>query len=153
MRQQAKVNWILMLAAGAVVAGATSVGLAQYQIENSTGRLLDANNRLGSDGVNDARRVTGGYSADDIVYGNVTRGRQFRGNVNSTDPTAFRGNISRPSDNLARDAGMSVYQRGANYNPADAQRYYGDQRGVNAPPDFGRLQPGSPGVLASPGIG
>lgn len=144
MRQQPNVRFVLMLAAAAALAF-PATGVAQYQTQNSTGRLLDANNRLGSDGINDGRRVEGGVNADDIVYGNVTRGRQFRGNVSSTDPRAFRGNISRPSDNLTRDAGMSVYQRGENYDPSASVRYYGDQRGVRAPDDFARLQPGSTG--------
>jgi hypothetical protein len=125
-----------------------SAAWAQYQTSNSTGRLLDANNRLGSDGVNDRRAIQGGYSADDVVYGNVTRGRQFRGNA-SGDPRAFRGNIDQPSADFVRDAGPSAFQRGGTNDPSTAQRWWGDEKGVNAPQGFQQLTPGSPGQFVA----
>ena len=146
MRYHANTRWVLILAAGAVALGLGSAE-AQYQTLDSTGRMLDANNRLGSDGVNDRRSVAGGVSGDDIVYGNVTRGREFRGNVNSKDARAFRGNIKRPSDLLTRDAGVSVYERGAGYDSTTAQEYFGDRRAVAPPTGFQNLQPGSPGAF------
>ena len=97
--------------------------------------------------MNDTRQTTGGVSGDDIIYGNVTRGRQFRGMVNETDARAFRGNLDTPSDNLVRDFGPSVYQRNAAVDPFVAQRYYGDSRGVRPPEGFQQLVPGSPGTF------
>lgn len=137
--------------AGRVLAVAISaamplVALGQYQTMNSTGRMLDANNRLGSAGINDPRQAVGGVSADDVVYGNVTRGRQFRGTAES-DPTAFRGNLARPSDDLVRDFGPSVYQRGGVNDQFGTQQFYGDKRGVAPPPGFQQLTPGSVGAF------
>ena len=138
---------LVLAVAGVVGAVMPAIALGQYQTSNSTGRLLDANNRLGSAGVNDTRQTTGGVSGDDIIYGNVTRGRQFRGMVNETDARAFRGNLDTPSDNLVRDFGPSVYQRNAAVDPFVAQRYYGDSRGVRPPEGFQQLVPGSPGTF------
>lgn len=138
-------QWIISAAIGVV---ATSIvapfAAAQFQTSASAGRALDANNRLGSNGVNDTRREFGGATADDTVYGNITGGRQFRGNLNSTDARAFRGNISRPSDNLVREAGPSVYQS-TTADRMNPRAFYGDSRGVTAPVGFGQIQPGSPG--------
>lgn len=130
----------------AIAAAMPIVALGQYQTMNSTGRMLDANNRLGSAGINDPRQAVGGVSADDVVYGNVTRGRQFRGSAES-DPTAFRGNLARPSDDLVRDAGPSVYQRGGVNDQFGTQRFYGDNRGVAPPPGYQQLTPGSTGAF------
>ncbi len=134
---------VLALAVAAVM---PMVALGQYQTGNSTGRLLDANNRLGSAGINDPGQTTGGVNPNDIVYGNVTRGQQFRGSV-SKDPTAFRGNLDRPSDNLVRDAGPSVYQQGGVNDAYSAQRFYGDNRGVRPPEGFGQVTHGSVGAF------
>ena len=117
---------VMVLAAAAMPV----VALGQYQTANNTGRRLDANNRLGSGGMNDSRQAVGGVSADDIVYGNVTRGQAFQGELNSTDATRFRGNLDRPSDNLVRDAGPSVYGRGGSSDQYSAQAFFGDNRGV-----------------------
>lgn len=124
-------NRVLFAAVSVVTLLSPCAALAQYATENNSGRLLDANNRLGSAGVNETRRSTG-PSPDDIVYGNVTRGQQFRGRLNSTDATEFRGNISQPSDALVRDYGPSPYEQD-NGGQYAAQRYYGDSRGVRAP--------------------
>ena len=97
----------------AVAAVMPVMALGQYQTANSTGRLLDANNRLGSAGINTPSQASGGVSSNDIVYGNVTRGCSSAGSLTAQDPTAFRGNLDTPSDNLVRDAGPSVYQQGS----------------------------------------
>ena len=59
MRYHVNTRWVLMLAAGAVALG-LGTAQAQFQTRDSTGRMLDANNRLGSDGVNDRRSIAGG---------------------------------------------------------------------------------------------
>lgn len=143
MQAKTSSQWALVLAVGGVaLMGLPSLGLAQFQTQNNTGRALDANNRLGSGGVNDARSVAGGYSADDVVYGDVTRGRQFRGSV-SPDPRAFHGPLTTPSDTLTKDSGPGVYERGGDYDPSRAQKYWGDDKGVNAPHGYAQLTPGS----------
>lgn len=144
MNMTMRTGWMIV---AAVAAAMPALVQGQYQIDNSTGRMLDANNRLGSRGVNDGRTATGGYNADDIVYGNVTRGRQFRGPTGSTDASAFRGGISRPSDNLVRDAGPSAYQQGGINAQFTGQRFYGEDRGVRPPEGFQQLTPGSTGAF------
>lgn len=118
---------------------------AQYQTENNSGRALDANNRLGSGGTNEAR-PTGGITPNDIVYGTVTRGKQFRA-PHTVEPTAFRGGgVAGPSDNLVRDTGVSVYDRGYGYDPGQSRRVWTDRFGVNPPSSLGyeQLSVGSP---------
>src|SRR4051812_24460085 len=88
-------RWILAAAAGGIAARnfATHDAHAQYRVNNTNAR--DANNRLGSGGYNDpqmgAQGQYAGVSGNQIVTGNVTGGRGFRGNVPYTDPRAFRG--------------------------------------------------------------
>lgn len=144
MKMRTESRLVLALATSAVCLGLMqSAGWAQYQTENNSGRVLDANNRLGSDGTNPSR-TSSGITPNDLVEGTVTRGRQLRAGQ-QTAPTEFRGNLIRPSDTLVRDAGVSVYDRGANYDPAQSSRYWGDARGVAAPTGFERVQIGSPG--------
>src|SRR5256885_10205556 len=65
----------------------------QGRINN--GNALDANNRIGSGGYNTGgnqnRGAYAGYSANDVVYGNVTGAKYFRGPVPYRDPGAFTG--------------------------------------------------------------
>ncbi|MBC8105356.1 MAG: hypothetical protein H7Z14_02105, partial [Anaerolineae bacterium] len=67
---------------------------AQYRVDNGNAR--DANNRIGSGGYNQPGSGAGSTSpyavnGNNIVTGNVTGGREFRGFVPYTDPGAFRG--------------------------------------------------------------
>ena len=141
-------NWLLAAAvAGVLVRFAPGGVWAQYATDNNNGRALDANNRLGSDGVNDQRANTGGVSGNDIVYGNVTLGRQFRGTGASVDPRAFRGPLETPGDRANRNSGGSVYQPAGSYDPYTPKQYWGDSKGVAAPSGFLQLTPGSTGEL------
>src|SRR4051812_41796930 len=86
---------LLLSAAVAAVPllGLTSTVSAQYRVD--TGHANDANNRVGSGGVNPAdsgSRTGEMVNGNDIVTGNVSGGKQFRGHVPYTDPRAFRGN-------------------------------------------------------------
>lgn len=139
-------HWVISAAVAIVSAGLIqSAALGQYQTADSAGRALDANNRLGSGGINEGGGAGPGPTAEDIIYGNVTSGRQFRGRLNSTDPREFRGQINRPSDNLVRDSGPSAYSSASAADRLTPRTFYGDNRGVNAPMGFQQLQPGSPG--------
>ena len=138
--------WILSAVAAVGIFTYVPQGQAQYMTENNTGRALDVNNRLGSGGNNDAKTMPGA-TADDVVYGNVTRGREFHGKA-SSDPTAFRGNVDRNSENLDRDSGGSVYDQ-SHYSPFVSQRYYSDSRWVSAPTGFTQTLPGSSGAFQS----
>src|SRR5687767_6310592 len=70
----------------------TSGAFAQGRVGND-GRALDANNRIGSGGMNAAPipphvpSVTG----NQIVTGNVSQGREFRGRVPYSSQYEFRG--------------------------------------------------------------
>src|SRR5215204_4637235 len=89
-------SWVLKSAALAVpLLIASTTASAQYRINDNDGRVLDANNRLGSGGHNtgrDLRLAT--PTGNDIVTGNVTGLRHFHGRVDYTDPRAFRGNAA-----------------------------------------------------------
>jgi len=90
--------------AAALVIGAGKAG-AQYKSGND-GRALDANNRVGSAGSNGERsdnRI--GPTGNQIVTGNVTGGREFRGPVGYTDSREFRGITARDqSDRFIRNS-------------------------------------------------
>lgn len=118
---------------------------AQVRV-NQSGRAHDANTRVGSDGSNDrnngidrrGQTVTG----NQIVTGNVTGGRAFRGNLGYRDPLEFRGSISRPSDRFVRDSvgAPTRTQPSLGYQPL---AFYGDDRAT--PPPLGFVRDGSTG--------
>src|SRR5688572_22068134 len=109
MKLSVRVKTILLGAVAALPLFATDAH-AQYRV-GEDGRLLDANNRIGSGGYN-----TGGipYTAlmqgNRVVTGNVTAGREFRAGSNSafingrpvstgtssiyTDPLELRTNVA-----------------------------------------------------------
>jgi tetratricopeptide (TPR) repeat protein len=131
-------RWILSAAVAGVLATpllTPSVSSAQYRI-NSGGRALDANNKVGSGGQNPndaAVRQPNLPTGNDIVTGNVTAGRHFRGDINYTDPGAFRGRTAGVSmDNFLRQSSGA----GKDARLAETQtRFYGDARGVAPPPN------------------
>src|SRR5829696_3166327 len=106
MTQIAKSRWILCAAAAAAALPIlSSVASAQYRV-NTSGQALDANNRIGSGGRNESNPSArpGVVTGNDIVTGNVTGGKQFRGRLDYTDPGAFRGpTAGRGSDNFIRE--------------------------------------------------
>lgn len=64
---------------------------AQQQV-NTNGTALDANNRIGSNGMNTFRPPPqAGVLGNQIVNGNVSNGRQFHGTIPYSDPTEFFG--------------------------------------------------------------
>src|SRR5689334_20781820 len=91
---QRKLNWLISAVAAVSVAGLASSSYGQIRVDTSNVR--DANNRVGSGGSNGGGGRGSMYGTsvtpNDIVYGNVTGGREFRGRA-SSDPRAFRGNV------------------------------------------------------------
>src|SRR5437667_6598995 len=88
-------NRSILAAAVAATLGLSTLASAQYRV--NPGHTNDANNRVGSGGNNpydSDQRVGNQVSGNDIVTGNVTGGKQFRGQVPYTDPRAFRGQTS-----------------------------------------------------------
>ncbi len=122
----------------------TSVSLGQFQVDRSG--ATDANNRVGSGGRNITREQPKPWQlSNDIIYGNITGGKQFRGNSPSSDPRAFRGTTAGSgSDDFIR--GSSGVSTGGmtSFNSQKTQVYYGDSRAVAPPSNFVSI-PGSGG--------
>src|SRR6476619_6134855 len=96
---------LLKSAVAAVPLFIASAASAQQRVNNTDGRALDANNRLGSGGYNQgAEHRPAAPSGNDIVTGNVTGLNYFHGRVDYTDPRAVRGNTENfsTSDRLVR---------------------------------------------------
>ena len=116
---------LLLLAAISSLPVLNSSAWAQYQRTQSPGRLtdnqriLDANNLVGSHGYNTGYREDPGLMSglrlgNQVVTGNVTGGRAFRGFVPYTDPFEFRGAYAgRGVDTFIRDSAGA----GATYQP------------------------------------
>ena len=85
-------QWIRINALSAAVAAIPLIlagSIYGQQRINTDGHALDASNRVGSSGVNpddSSKRVAAPLNGNDIVTGNVTGGKQFRGQVPYTDP-------------------------------------------------------------------
>src|SRR5688500_10374571 len=85
----------------AVAAVSVSAGVASAQIRvGSDGRAHDANNQVGSFGINPGGKgpVTEGYIGNALITGNVTGFKYFRGGVPYGDANSFRGGM--PSANF-----------------------------------------------------
>lgn len=144
---------LIAAAVGAVTLVGAKQASAQYRVE--TGHSNDASNRAGSGGYNapsDSRVGQGrftGVTGNDVVTGNVTGGKQFRGNVPYTEDRAFRGNISRPSDAFIRGSSGTPYGGfgGSNSNASTVRPFYGDARAVAPPDGFVRNNVGSGGYV------
>ena len=90
-------------------------------------------------------------TANDVVYGNVTGGKQFRGRLETTDPEAFRGNrTDHPSDLFVRGSAGSPYAGVTANNAQTVQQFYPESRNVAPPEGFIKTNPGTPGYIANP---
>jgi hypothetical protein len=93
---------------------------AQYQIDNYSGHMLDASNRIGSGGYNNASFSANAVNSNDIYLGNVTGYGGFKGFVPDRPPSDFQGYIPpQPSLLLQQQAGVSSlnYQTPNNLAP------------------------------------
>ena len=135
MTKSRKQAWIVA-AVSSVSLVATLPASAQFQAQQD-GRAHDANNRVGSGGFNESLpsgpRGTS-VSPNDIIYRNVTGGKEFRGFLPERDPGAFTGVIP--------GARLDQFIRGSSgppepYQPSIdlgmPQPYFGQARGT-APP-------------------
>jgi tetratricopeptide (TPR) repeat protein len=136
---------ILFAAVAAVpLFGFTPDARAQYRLPYD-GRATDANNRVGSGGNNpndSEKRAPAVPNGNDLVTGNVTGGKHFRGNVPYRNANEFRGNTSGGTiDNFIRSSASSdPNDPGSSYR---VQPFYGSSRTVTPPPNF---QPGPLGI-------
>jgi hypothetical protein len=89
----------------------------QYRVENYDGHLLDASNRIGSNGYNSANVPANSVNSADIFLGNVTGYGAFRGNVEEPSLGAFQGYIPyQPSLVLEQQSGMQSPISAPTYN-------------------------------------
>jgi tetratricopeptide (TPR) repeat protein len=139
-------EWRRAVAAAGVLAAATLLAAANpasaQQRSNNDGRALDANTRVGSGRQNEPGGA--GYNrqgpmvtGNQIVTGNVTAGRQFRGPVAYTDPNSFRGVTSGSfSDAFVRgSAGVPRPYGGGQADLTQPRAFYGS--GLATPPPTG----------------
>jgi hypothetical protein len=150
---QRKLNWLLSAVAAVSIAGLGTSSFGQVRVD--TAHVRDANNRVGSGGSNggSGRGSLYGNSVtpNDIVYGNVTGGREFHGSA-SSDPRAFRGNVAgaNMSRFIAGSSGAPTGLLSAN-NAQNVTKYYDPTaRGVNPPPEFIQQGPNAGYVPAPP---
>ena len=125
---------MLLAAVMALPLGIASAAHAQYRVGND-GRALDASNQIGSGGYNQEVGHRGVLvTPDDIVYGNVTAGREFRGRVNTFDAREFRGSTAGVSaDRFVRNTA------GIQQGLATPQPFLGEGRAVQPPPEYARV--------------
>jgi tetratricopeptide (TPR) repeat protein len=128
----------------------TGIPLAQYQVDRSGAN--DANNRIGSGGRNVRSEQPKPWQlANDIVYGNVTGGKAFRGRLGSTDPRAFRGSTATSvSDNFIRQSSGVSTSGMASFNATETQPFFGDSRAVPPPPGMQMIPGGGGWVPPTP---
>jgi tetratricopeptide (TPR) repeat protein len=122
---------------------------AQQQV-NTNGTALDANNRIGSNGMNTFRPPPqAGVLGNQIVNGNVTNGRQFHGRVGYSDPTEFAGfQAGRAVSNFEKNS-VGV---GVPYSPTQVPNqstpYYAENRfAAPAAPGKWATAPNSAGYI------
>lgn len=132
------------------VLASAGLGLAQYQVDRSGAN--DANNRIGSGGRNIRTEQPKPWQlANDIVYGNVTGGKAFRGSLGSTDPRAFRGpTATSVSDNFIRQSSGVSTSGVTSFNARETQPFFGDSRAVPPPPGMQMIPGGGGWVPPTP---
>jgi hypothetical protein len=130
------------LAVAAAVLVLPAFFASAQQQTGSNGTALDANNRLGSGGVNTFRAPVA--SGNDVIYGNVTQGRAFHGYSPITDPNSFQGfTAGRATSNFDKNSVGTGVPYQATGLPNVSTPYYSANR--FAPPP-----PGSGAVVATP---
>jgi tetratricopeptide (TPR) repeat protein len=152
-----KSKWILIAAISSLSIFSVTPAIAQFRV-GQDGGARDASNRVGSGGYNSPALPPSAFlnNGNQIVTGNVTGGKEFRGQIQYTDPLEFRGNIaSQQIDRfIAGSAGAPLWNQPAQL-PGTMQPFYG--RALAAPPPTGFVQtPGTgtynyaPAPAASP---
>ncbi|MGE5608461.1 MAG: tetratricopeptide repeat protein [Bacillota bacterium] len=145
-------KWILAAAIAALPIFAPHAN-AQYRV-NQNGGALDANNRVGSGGVNTPTSPQSGQpTGNQIVTGNVTSGREFRwGNTTVVGPGGqvitrsnqpyfdqrdFQGNVAGSNvDNFIKNSAGVPGPNQGQVLPNQAQAFYGTRLAEAPPPGF-----------------
>jgi hypothetical protein len=137
-----------MLATAAAAVFVTAMS-AVAQIATQDGRALDANTRVGSGGFNN-RLNQGGVTPNQIIYGNVTGGQQFRGPVLERDPGAFMGpSPGRSIDRFVASSAGAPLPYQPSFDLSTPVPFYGVARA--APPPPGTIREGFTGTYIGSG--
>jgi tetratricopeptide (TPR) repeat protein len=124
-------------AAGALLIA--SLASAQVAAPGQDGRAMDANNRVGSGGLNQGNAQPG-VTPNQIIYGNVTGGKRFRGPIGETDPGAFYGpTAGRFSDRFIAGSSSAPQPYQPQVDMSITQPFYGGSRAAPPPPGSVRL--------------
>ncbi len=127
-------------------------GLAQQQV-GSNGRALDANQQVGSGGVNRLENQVDYQARNNLITGNVAGGFEFRDSVGYTTPGGFRDGLG--SDDLFRFRAQSLPSSTAAVNLPDAERYRGSNLTVynnfTTVPQNNPYQQGQPSFIVPQG--
>lgn len=140
MYKARKLHFLLV----AIAAMLLTVAPATAQVRADPNRANDANTRVGSGGFNDYGNRGSNVTQNDIIYGNVTGGKAFRGPIRERDPGAFSGPVgTRSLDRFIRNSeGVpEPYQPG--YNLITPQPFYSETR--YGPPPLGSIREGFTG--------
>ena len=132
----------LALTAIAAILISASAGLAQ-QRAGGDGRALDANPRSGSGGTNTAENQVDYQRRNNIITGNVSGGRGFRGDVDYQAPNEFRDAIG--SDDLFRFRAQSLQSSPSQPRQSGGQsvfRSFSGDPGTGSAPRSTRISPG-----------
>jgi hypothetical protein len=138
-------SWVLAAAATLALGG---TALAQYRV-GTDGRALEANNRIGSNGMNVAdpgqQKINqGNYINNDLITGNITGGKQFRGFVPYSSPDAFRGTLAgSETDKFIAQSSAAPYGGVPQNNAQVTKPFYCQSYGAPPPPGFVEQGPGS----------
>lgn len=131
-------HWVLAAAVSMTLA---SGAIAQYRV-GTDGRARDASNRIGSGGYNagygGAANVSqGNYLQNNLITGNITGGREFRGSIPYQAPDSFRGNTAGGlSDRFIRSSSAAPYGGIPQNNAQAVQSFYGVSNAAPPPPGY-----------------
>jgi tetratricopeptide (TPR) repeat protein len=138
MNMTCKAYRVLALAVAEALVMAT-VASAQIAAPGQNGRALDANNRVGSGGLNQPT-YQGGVTPNQIIYGNVTSGKGFLGPIKERDPGAFFGPTAGGiSDRFIAGSNAAPQPYQPPVDLAITQPFFGVSRAAPPPPGTVRL--------------
>ena len=140
------------LALAAVALGAPQGGAQQYIGQD--GRMLDANTRIGSGGLNPIRPVSPLLSGNAIATGNVGRGFSFRAASPIASPYAFGAGLGTGTLSAFRRDSVGVFDSASPYGGLTPRIYYDPSQTVFTPRYLGPQRGPTAGLPAGlPPIG
>jgi hypothetical protein len=146
-------RWLTVAALAIAPVLAPRIASAQYQSQGggNAGHALDANSQVGSGGINGSVGNSPQVTGNNIIYGNVTGGRQFRGNVDTFGSGAFQGGplAGSQTDSFVRDSSGAPSGYSPTFSSYTPRQFYGQSRGVNPPPGTILLGPSGAAIGTS----